>query len=139
MKKLEDIPKKDFLSAPEGYFEVLPIRISTRIGSEKTSILPSRYRYAFQVAVPVLVLAIVGVSWFMQQDAESTETLLANIETTALQAYLTEADALTYEEFIAEVNPSAADANALEDAVYELQWQDENLDELLNELENSNL
>ncbi len=141
MKKLEDIPKKDHFSAPEGYFEALPGRINSRI--EKKAGLSERpvFRYSLQYALPALVLFVLGIIWFSQPSVEDTanDDLLSSIETAALVEFLADAENTSYEDFLDEVNPSFAEADSLENAVYELSFPDDNIEELLEEFGINNL
>ena len=139
MKNFEDIPKKDLLGAPDGYFDALPGRISARIEQAKPRESKSAFRYALQYGLPMVVIAVVSVLWFNQPKSKGTESLLANIETEELISYLAETGDLSYEDFINEMNPNAEEAEALQEAVFELQWADENMNDILEELDNQNL
>lgn len=141
MKKLEDIPKKDHFNAPEGYFEALPERISARIEKKTTWSERPVFRYSLQYALPALVLFVLGIIWFSQPNIESTtnDDLLSSIETAALVEFLADAESTSYEDFLDEVNPSFAEADSLENVVYELSFPGDNIDELLEELETNNL
>jgi hypothetical protein len=139
MKKFEDIPKKDHLGAPDGYFDSLPGRISARIEQAPSVRATPVFRYALQLAVAFVIIAAVGITWFISTDAPNAENLLASIETEELINYLAEADNLSSDEFLEEMNLSDEEASALEGAVFDLQWQDESSDALLDELENYNL
>lgn len=139
MKNFEDIPKKDLFGAPEGYFDTLPGRISARIEQAKPREAKTAFRYTLQYVLPLIIIAVAGVLWFTKQEAKETESLLASIETEELLSYLAEADDLSYEEFINEMNPTTEEAEALQEAVFELQWADESMNDLLEELDNQNL
>lgn len=139
MKNFEDIPKKDLLGAPEGYFDALPGRISTRIEQAKPRESKPVFRYALQYALPLVVIAVAGVLWFTQHEGKETESLLANIETEELITYLAEADDLSYEDFITEMNPTTEEVEALQEVIFELQWQDESMEDILEALDNQNL
>lgn len=141
MKKLEDIPKKDPFNAPEGYFEALPGRISTRI-EKKTGLFERPvFRYSLQYALPAMIIFVLGIIWFSQPSIEDTtnDDLLSSIETAALVEFLADAESTSYEDFLDEVNPSFAEADSLENAVYELSFPGDNIDELLEEFETNNL
>lgn len=138
MAKFEDIPKKDHLRAPEGYFDTLPGKISARIEQAQARPNPA-YRYALRYAMAFGIIAAVGIIWFTQTNDASAENLLASIETEELVNYLAEADDLSYDDFLEEMNPTTEEADALEGAVFDLQWPEENSDALLDELENYNL
>lgn len=133
MKKLEDIPKKDFFSAPDGYFDSLPQRVAVRL-EKKPKPYATAVRYSLQYALPLVVLAV-GLFWFLQSANQNAEKLLADVETTELVSYLAEAD-VSYEDFMDEVKPDREEATALEQEVFGLQWNDNEVDALLNELDN---
>lgn len=141
MKKLEDIPKKDHFSAPEGYFEALPGRMSARIEKESGLLKRPVFRYTLQYALPVLVLFILGIVWFTQPAVEGNKTddLFATIETSALVEFLADAESISYEDFMEEMNPSLAEADSLENIVYGLSFPDDNMEELLEEIGTNNL
>lgn len=138
MGKFEDIPKKDHLGAPEGYFDALPGKVSARIAQAPTRSNPA-FRYALRYAIAFVIVAAVGITWFVQTEDASAENLLASIETEELINYLAEADDLSYDDFLEEINPTTEEADALEGAVFDLQWPDENPDVLLDEIGNYNL
>lgn len=139
MKKFEDIPKKDFLQAPDGYFEGLPTKISARIQETSLRETRSSFRVVLQYALPVVVLVALGITWFSQKEKNSAENLLTTVESEALINYLADADEISYEAFLEEMDLNTEEATALENAVYQLQWQDQNIDDLLEEMENQNL
>lgn len=141
MKKLEDIPKKDFFNAPEGYFEGLPTKITARLEQAKPAENRSVFLYSLRYALPVVVLAVIGIVWFSQpkQAGTDAESMLTAISTDALVEYLAESDLLSDDDYIQEFAVNAEDAEALEQAVFDLQWEDENLDDLLDELTTNNL
>lgn len=141
MKKLEDIPKKDHFSVPEGYFEALPGRISARI-EQKTSVLERPvFRYTLQYALPALVLFVLGIIWFSQPTAEvsKADDLFVSIETDALVEFLADAESISYEDFMEEMNPSIAEADSLENVVYGLSFPGDDIDEILDEIDTNNL
>ncbi|GCC49917.1 hypothetical protein SanaruYs_01310 [Chryseotalea sanaruensis] len=141
MKKLEDIPKKDHFSAPEGYFETLPGRISARIEQKPALMERSVFRYTLQYTLPVLVLCVLGVVWFSQPaaDTNNTDDLFATIETSALIEFLADAETTSYEDFLNEMNPSLAEADSLENVVYGLSFPGDEMEDLLDEIEINNL
>jgi hypothetical protein len=140
MKKLEDIPKKDFFSPPDGYFDSLPNRVQARLEKPKQRVSQPAFRYALQYALPMVALVTFGIFWYNQQQNKPTaETLLAAIETEELVSYLAEVELSCYEELAEEAELDELDANALEQAVYDQQWQEENIDDLLNEIDITNL
>jgi len=138
MGKIEDIPKKDYLGAPEGYFDALPGKIAARIEEAPVRSNPAS-RFALRYAMVAVLVVALGITWFIQSEDASAENLLASIETEELVNYLAEADDLSYDDFLEEMNPTTEEADALEGAVFDLQWPDENPDALLDEIENYNL
>jgi hypothetical protein len=140
MKKLEDIPKKDFFSPPDGYFDSLPNRVQVRLEKTKQPIAIPGFRFALQYALPIVAIVTFGIFWYnQQQNKPTTETLLASIESEELVSYLVEVELSSYEELVEEADLDELDANALEQAVYDQQWQEENIDDLLNEIDITNL
>jgi hypothetical protein len=135
MKKLEDIPKKNQFQAPEGYFDTLPLRIQARIDQPKKAEQSFFFRYSLQYVVPAVVLVAVGVAWFSQSQKEtSAESLLASIETVELISYLNDEDIST-EQLVDEADFTDTDADDIENTVYELQFESESIDALLNEID----
>jgi hypothetical protein len=141
MKKLEDIPKKDHFSAPDGYFEALPGRISARLEKKPGLLERPAFRYSLQYALPVLILFVIGIVWFSQPtvDSDASDDLFASIETTALVEFLADAESISYEDFLDEMNPSISEADSLENVVYGLSFPGDNIEELLDEIDINNL
>ena len=132
MNKLENMPKKNFFNAPEGYFESLPNVIHKRLEKPKKIWEVPVFRYSLQYALPVVVLLVTGIFWF--STGESAENLLASVETTELVNYLAELD-YTSLEFTEEWDLTKEEAVALEQTIYSWQWQDENFDTIIQELD----
>lgn len=139
MRKFEDIPKKNYLGAPEGYFDSLPGRISARIEQTKPARSTPVSRYALHLASAFIILAAIGITWFIRTDDANAENLLASIETEELVNYLADTDNFSNDDFLEEMNLTIEEAEELEGTVFDLQWQNENPDALLDELENYNL
>lgn len=141
MKKLEDIPKKDHFSAPEGYFEALPGKISAQIEKKPSLMEKPTFRYTLQYALPIIVLFVLGIVWFSQPVSENNDSddLFATIETAALIEFLADAETTSYEDFLNEVNPSLAEADSLENVVYGLSFPDDDMEDLLDEIGINNL
>lgn len=138
MGKFEDIQKKDHFGAPEGYFDALPGKISARIEQAPARSNPA-FRYALRYAMTLVLVGAIGLIWFIQPEDATVENLLASIETEELVNYLADADDLSYDDFLEEMNPTTEEADALEGAVFDLQWPEENTDALLDEIENYTL
>jgi hypothetical protein len=139
--KLEDLPKKEIFDVPEGYFEKLPGVIQARIAERKqqTASRPV-LRYAFQYAVPLVMIITIGLIWFEKSDSNqsSTESLLADIQTKDLITYLNNTDMST-DELLEHASLDAADAEVIEEEVYGLDLDDETLDILTHEMDLNSL
>jgi hypothetical protein len=129
MKKLEDIPKKEIFNVPDGYFEKLPGVIQSRIAEGRRDPKPA-FRYAFQVGVPALAM-ILFTLWYFRPDpmSDSPENILASLETQDLVAYLNETD-MTTDELLDEALLDNADAQQIEEAVYDLNLGEEDLENI---------
>jgi hypothetical protein len=123
MKKLEEIPKNNLFTVPEGYFEKLPGRIQSRIVTGSSSENSFFFAYKLQYILPaVLVVASAVTFWLSGLPTENnSENLLASVETSDLIAYLNDSE-LTTEDVIENVSFDQEDLNEIEDEVY-----DENL------------
>ncbi len=139
MKKLEDIPKKDFFSPPDGYFDSLPNRVQARLEKTNQPQWQPVFRYALQYALPMVAIVTFGIFWYNQQNKPTAEILLASIGTEELLSYLAEVELSSYEELAEEATLDEWDANALEQTVYDQQWSEETIDDLLNEIDITNL
>ena len=133
MKKLEDIPKKEIFTVPEGYFDKLPGIIQSRVATREKSAIPV-FQMAFRYALPVLIIGV-AVFWFMKpgSDAKSAEGILAGIETTDLIAYLEETD-LSTDELLDHVVLDGLDAEEIESEVYTFDLSDTDVDAVLDEM-----
>lgn len=136
MKRLEDIPKKEIFTVPDGYFERLPSVIQSRLAehnqpSWKTSPF---FRYSVRYAIPLLVLLAIGFFWYTRQPGTNAEAILASIETEDLMVYLQESD-LSTEELMDHVPLDATDADDIQDAVYELNFGDHELEEIIDDID----
>ena len=135
MKKLEDIPKKEVFKVPDGYFENLPNTIQSRVASKKgeKAFLPG-FTMALRYALPIVVLGVVGYLWLgPKPEQQTTESILATIETQDLVAYLNETD-LTTEELLESVELDASDVDELESEIYGEELSGPNLEEILDEI-----
>lgn len=120
--KLDEIPKIDPFSAPDGYFESLPLRIQTRITKKPkpTSLFIPGLKWATAVAAMVVVLF-----WFFQPGSpQNAEGLLAEVSTSDLISYLDETD-ITTEELIQVI--SEAEADEITNSVYEISITNDDL------------
>ena len=132
MKKLDDIPKKNIYEVPDGYFEKLPTIIQSRIVAKEYARKPF-FVYSLRYAIPVLTLAIVALIW-LRNDTNNmnAEQILASVDTSSLIAYLEESD-VTTDELLESFSLSTEEVTAIESDVYDLNVDQNELDELLDE------
>ncbi len=134
MKKLNDIPKKNIYEVPDGYFEKLPGVIQSRVAAKET-IQPSFiYHFRYHIQVLVLAIAMIGV-WIFRtniKDDKNAEELLASVDTPSLIAYLEDVD-VTTDELLESFSFSTEEVTAIESDVYNIDVDQNELDELLDE------
>ncbi len=134
MKKLEDIPKKDFFEAPEGYFDRLPGIIQSRVTDVKRE--PewiSYFRVSLKYALPVLVIGIASVFYFNQPGAQSTENLLASIDSEQLVAYLDDSD-VSSDDLLESIQLDSNEATAIHEDSMEITIDATELENISDEL-----
>jgi hypothetical protein len=137
MKKLEDIPKKEIFNVPDGYFEKLPGIIQSRVITREKESKPV-WSFALRYALPAVILLVIGIFWLMPADKGiNAEQVLASIETEELVAYINDSD-ITTDELLANLQLNDEDANEIEGNVYQLNLDDENLNDILDEMEIDN-
>ena len=122
MAGLEDIPKKQFFTTPEDYFDKLPGKIQSRIstakkGAERKLVL----MYALRYALPLVVIA--GLIFFYNSSPSDAETILASVDTEELINYLQESG-MTTEEVLDNVKFSPEELEAIENEVYDFSFDD---------------
>ena len=135
MSKLDSTPKKDFLQAPEGYFDTLSHRINKRLEKPETKFFWF-HQPAFKIAIASVVLAVFGWVWYLNnqvENADDAENLLAAIETEDLIAYLAEEENL--ENLLSEEEISNEDVQAIEAEVFEQTIDDSLLENYIEELD----
>ena len=138
MKKLEDIPKKEVFNVPDDYFDKLPGIIQARVATPQNESSPV-WRFALRYALPTVVLLAVGIVWFNQSHkVVDAEQLLSSIQTDDLVAYLNDSD-MTTEELLADAELSDEDASEIEENVFNLNLENESLDDIVTEMELDNL
>lgn len=134
MKKLNDIPKKNIYEVPDGYFDKLPGVIQSRVAAKET-IQPSFiYYFRYHIQVLVLAIAMIGV-WIFRtniKDDKNAEELLASVDTPSLIAYLEDVD-VTTDELLESFSLSTEEVTAIESDVYNIDVDQNELDELLDE------
>jgi len=136
MKKLEDIPKKDLFQAPEGYFDLLPVIIQSRVTE---SAKKTRWSWYFQVslkyAIPMILTGVAALFYFNKPEEQSAEALLSSIDSLQLVAYLEDSD-VTSDDLIDTVSLDDDEANAIhEKAVQDINLDENDIDDLSNEFE----
>lgn len=116
MKKLDEIPKNNIFEVPDGYFERLPMRIQERV-SQPASRPEVAWLPVFRFALPVLLLAGLGIFWFQDNRPVSVEEELMRIQADQLTFFL-EDESLSTEELAESMTWSEADLQSLEERVY---------------------
>ena len=136
MKKLEDIPKKEIFNVPEGYFDKLPGVIQSRVAEDEKRTSSPVLRMALQYGLPSFAIVVIAVLLFFKPDTadHSAESILASIETPDLVAYLHETDMST-DELLDEVLLDTQDAEQIEEAVYDLNLGDEDLENIADDFD----
>ena len=118
MKRLEDIPKNNPFSVPDGYFEKLPGVIQARIEAGKVRKPVPYVRYAFQYAMPVVALIIVAVIYLgPKSGGNNYDDILSSVSTEQLAAYLADSD-LTTDEIVDAGALDEESAEAIEAEVF---------------------
>lgn len=135
MKKLEDIPKKDIFTVPEGYFDKLPGVIQTRVAApgRQRGFLPA---LSWKVALPAILVAAAGISWLVGPATPAdAEAILASVETHDLVAYLSESEEVSLDEVLESVEFNDHDLEEIESEVYVLDLGDGDIENLMNDLD----
>lgn len=140
MNKLENIPKQETFSVPEGYFENLPAKIQARVSSAKPEAETSFiFRYKLQYVLPAVFFVAFGVFWFTDtRQSADVASMLASIETEDIVTYLNNTE-ITTEDLLENVEFNEGDLEEIENAVYELNMDDAEMDEVLNDIDLENI
>jgi hypothetical protein len=140
MKNLENIPKKEIFTVPDGYFESLPGKIQARISAQDSSAKPGFFfRFKMQYALPAMLLVMLGLySYFASTDKANAESILATVNTEALVAYLNDND-IPAEEFLENLELNDDDVEALEDEVYDLNFGSDALEDEFGPIDLDNI
>lgn len=137
MKKLEDIPKKEIFNVPDGYFDKLPGIIQARVAKPQKESSPA-LGFALRYAVPTVVLMVVGIVWYNQSHkVVNVDQLISSIQTEDLVAYINDSD-ITTEELLADVQLDNEDADVIEGNVYDINLENESLEDIINEMDIDN-
>ncbi len=122
MSKIDDIPKKEFFSVPDDYFENLPARVQARIADKRpASARVHLLRYTVRYALPVLLVA--AAVFYYNTGTSNTEEILASIDTRELIEYLHETG-MTTEEILENVEFTPEEIDALESEVNDPGFED---------------
>jgi len=125
--KLEDIKKKNIYAVPDKYFDQLPRKIQSRIHEKQPiSWLSWNWNLSYKLAIPVtaIILMVFYFGNFNRQTQQDASTILAEVSTEDIIAYLDFAD-LTTEEIV-----EVIDINDIEFELYENSPIIEDLDEI---------
>jgi hypothetical protein len=96
MKKLEDIPKKNVFTAPDGYFDRLPGVIQARASENKNqSFRFPILRLSLRYALPVLIASAGAFYYLSRPRAMSAQDLIASVDSASLVFYLDDGDLST--------------------------------------------
>lgn len=135
MKKLEDIPKKQVFTVPEHYFDKLPGVLQSRIearGARRETF----GAYSWKLALPAVIVAVAGVFWLIgPAEPADAESILASVETPDLVAYLNESDDVSIDDVLESVEFNHSDADEIENEVYVLDLNGDEVESLMNELD----
>ncbi|HRI79615.1 MAG TPA: hypothetical protein PLR06_08770 [Cyclobacteriaceae bacterium] len=134
MKNLENIPKKNVFEVPDGYFDRLPGIIQARVADEKReSFWTVSVRYSVRFALPALALVVVAFFFWSRPSGQSTEDMLASVDSISLVAYLEDSD-ISSDDLLESVSLQTDEADAIqENSMDEIQAADLDLKELGDE------
>jgi hypothetical protein len=135
MKKLEDIPKKDIFTIPDGYFDKLPGVIQARVATpaRRPAFLPA---LSWKVVLPAAMVVAAGFFWLINpaQPADA-ESILASVETHDLMAYLNESEDMSLDDVLESVEFTDSDVDEIENEVYVIDLGEGDIDNLMNDLD----
>lgn len=134
MKKLDEIPKKNIYTVPEGYFDELPGIIQSRVSAKSKAGTRPYFSFALRYALPAVVLILGAIFWINNRPdvlPQSAEEILATIDTESLVTYLEESE-ITTDDLLETVDFTQSDVTEIENSIYDFNLQDEDLDDLLN-------
>ena len=134
MKNLENIPKKNVFEVPEGYFDRLPGIIQARVAQEKReSFWVFSFRYSVKYALPALAIVIIAFFFWSKPAGQSTDDLLASVDSASLVAYLEDSD-ISSDDLLESIPLQTDEADAIqENTMEEIQADDLDLKALGDE------
>jgi len=132
--KLDEMPKKQVYSVPDGYFDNLPTIIQARVVKPQASeSLVVNWSSALRYALPALALVLM-VTYFgvrLNNNSIDVQAMLDDIPTEELVAFLAESDIST-EEILSMVDLESFDVDGMIDENIQL-LDDNEWDDLLDE------
>jgi cobalamin biosynthesis protein CbiG len=114
VKRLEEIPKKQFFKVPDGYFDELPTRIQSRVQSveRKTSWVPN-LSPAWKLALSIVLVGMISIGvWVNSNKPKDWMAALDTVPAEQLLAYL-ELEEITTEEILENASFSNSTINTL--------------------------
>ena len=136
--KLDELPKSNVFTTPDRYFEELPTIVQTKAAaSTKRSGALSLSPLFYRLTAASLIVLVVAIGYFnISNTNTSTDIagLIDEVSTEELVAYLDDSD-LSTDEFLAMVNIEELYQDYEDDPSIQL-FEDEEIDELMDELEN---
>ena len=133
MKNLENIPKKNVFEVPEGYFDSLPGIIQTRIAAEKPYSMRYRVVCSLKYALPALAIVLIAFFFWSKPVGQSTEDLLASVDSSSLVAYLEDSD-ISSDDLLESIPLQTDEVDAIqENSMDEIQANDLDLKTLRDE------
>jgi len=132
--KLDEMPKKQVYSVPDGYFDNLPTIIQSRvINPEASESWARNWTSSLKYALPALALVLM-VTYFgvrLNKDSIDVQAMLDDIPTEELVTFLAESDIST-EEILSMVDLETFDIDGMVDENIQL-LDDNEWDEILDE------
>jgi hypothetical protein len=135
--KLEDINKKSIYKVPERYFDQLPMRIQSQVDAQKpANHFTFSWNFAAKIAVPALAMVLLLFYFGIDNSnsGQSTEQLLAMVDTEDIIAYLETTD-ITTDEILEQIDFSTIELDfANEESMMEdIEMDVEDMDILFDE------
>ena len=120
---------------PEGYFNKLPHTIQGRISDhKKKSAILFIPVPVLRYTAPAFALVITAIVWFSGPTKTGPESLLADVETEHLMAYLNASEFST-DDLLDGIDLNDDDLNAIEKEVYGLAIRDESIEDILDNMD----
>ena len=134
MKNLENIPKKNVFEVPEGYFDSLPGIIQARVAQEKKEpFWVFSIRNNVKYALPALAIVLIAFFFWSKPAGQSTEDLLASVDSSSLVAYLEDSD-ISSDDLLESIPLQTEEVDAIqENSMDEIQADDVDLKTLRDE------